>query len=239
MTDAVQMLKDLNAWLLELAALERSCPGPHSPLPGSRSTDAGRLPFGIVIDDPDEPADATTSAGVTRWLWFWAHALRQHRHEPRDVFDFVSPETYMAANAEWAEREWPEWPSFVDELNQHHARLARRLGYADAPAGHCWCGGTLWRQAEDIGLTDWMICDGPSEHWYADADDWARACRDRAREITEEGRYWVRRAALETIWPGLKPDTLKKWAERGHVDRRGRLYDLAQVNLRMRPLRSE
>lgn len=227
MTQHCCIFCDINRLLPELAALEPSQVGPRSPRSGTPTTDTARLPFGIVIDDPDEPADATTVAGILYWALQWAEGITGARLRPRIALDVLHVEVGKEGG-----NGHPDADLILEEAQRVYARAARRTGRAPAKTGHCWCGGTLWRETSNVGLTDWMVCDGPSEHWYADADDWARACRERAREVREEGVYWVRRAALRVIWPDLDRRTLHSWVERGHVTTRGDTYDLAQVNAR-------
>lgn len=216
---------DIDHLLPELADLEHSQAGPRSPRSGSPAgTDTSRLPFGIIIDDPDEPADALTVDGIQAWALLWARTFTSCA-QPATALDILHVAFCQQDGAGH-----PDGDLILEEAHRVHARLARRTGHAPATAGHCWCGGTLWRETSNVGLTDWMVCDGPGEHWYADAQDWARACHERAREVREEGVYWVRRAALRVIWPGLDRRTLHSWVQRGHVTVSGGCYDLAQVN---------
>lgn len=239
MTQKASIFQAVADLLPELADLEHSQAGPRSPRSGRPTTDTSRLPFGIAIDDPDEPADALTVAGINRWTWQWAHALRQARHDPADVFTYLSPHDYLTHNTEWAQSQWADWECVLDEAQRIHARLARRTGHAPIRYGWCSCGGSVWQEATDSGLTDWMVCDGPAEHFYRDATHYAATQLWMARAVTEPGRYWVRMAAIKTIWPSLDRRTLHSWVERGHVTKRSNTYDLAQINARAARLHTE
>nr|WP_300338795.1 hypothetical protein [Actinomyces sp.] len=185
------------------------------------------------MDDPDEPADARTAAGIMLWAATWAACF-----EPWYGRALADSLTYLATIADQAATAHPdEWSALSDELARHHARVAALTGHADTtdedracPA----CGHPLIRQPTEEGLSDWRACTG-CDSWWPDGEV-IDATRTHTLATTG-AEVWVTRAQACAIHPGLRPDTLKKWVRRGHVstDRRGRV-NLAQVNTRARPL---
>lgn len=223
----VQVLLGIEALLPELEELERGACGPRSVQGQGRGCSVDRLPFGICVDDPDEPADATTAAGVRQWARVWVKLLNG-----KSVPDVVGPVAFLAylygltPSAMW-------WDDIKAEAEGIYRRIARRTGHADVRVGRCMCGGVVYRRATERGLSDWMVCDGPGEHWFKDEDAYATAQRAKARAIVESGRYWVSAEQVRVIWPQMDRRLLQKWASRGLVARRGALYDLGQINARM------
>ncbi|WP_172121378.1 hypothetical protein [Actinomyces faecalis] len=226
-------LTDLTRWLPELIDLEQGRGGPRSPRTGRHAGDRAALPFGVTVDDPDEPADARTAAGIMLWAATWAeHWQTWYRRSLTDSL------TYLASIADQAVRAHPEeWRSLSEELARHHARVAALTGHTDTidedhacPA----CGGVLTRQPTETGLSDWRTC-RDCDAWWPDGHI-IDATRTHTLTTTS-AEVWVSREQACTLHPGLKPDTLKKWVKRGVVDtdQRGRV-NLAQVNTRMRPL---
>lgn len=232
------------ALLPELAALEHSHAGPRSPRSGTPTTDTARLPFGIVIDDPDEPADATTVDGILYWAILWCSGVcavvpddapkgRFTNSHGKLVAVNDDPLDYLHTRQELIQHACLFWPDLLEEAQIIYARAARRTGHGQARYGWCSCGGSVWQEYTEDGLSDWMVCDGPAEHWFRDAAHYADVQRGMARAVTQVGRYWVTRRAVRTIWPWLKPNTLTQWVKRGHVTASAGRYDLAQINKRM------
>lgn len=227
------LLTDLTHWLPELIALEQGRGGLRSPRAGRGGGDRGGLPFGVVVDDPDEPADARTAAGIMLWATQWAECF-----EPWHGRSLGDSLTYLASIADQAMRAHPDdWEALSVELARHHARVAALTGHTDTidevracPA----CGGALTRQPTEHGLSDWRTCTD-CDAWWPDGDI-IDATRTHTLATTSSEQYVPRSLAL-ALHPGLKPDTLKKWVKRGCVDtdERGRV-NLAQVNARARPL---
>lgn len=221
--------------LPELEELERQPGSPRSPRSGTPAgTDTSRLPFGIVIDDPDEPADATTVTGIKAWAAQWVRAIVGVTIQPRGIMASAQYSlSILHARVACADEPPPDADAIIEEAEAIYARLAHRTGHAPERYGWCTCGGSVWRQDTRAGYSDWLVCDGPAEHWFRDERAYVAAQRGMARAVTQVGRYWVTKGALHAIWPGLKPDTLKKWVKRGHIDVSAGCYDLAQVNRRM------
>lgn len=229
-----RVFRDIAGLLPELATLEHGQAGPRSPRSGRPTTDTARLPFGIVIDDPDEPADATTVAGIQAWATQWAQAIVGVTIQPRGIMASAQYSlSILHARVACADEPPPDADAIIEEAEAIYARLARRTGHAPERYGWCTCGGSVWRQDTRAGYSDWLVCDGPAAHFFRDEHAYAAAQRGMARGVTEVGRYWVTRGALHAIWPGLKMNTLTQWAKRGHVTASGGCYDLAQVNKRM------
>ncbi|WP_172121435.1 hypothetical protein [Actinomyces faecalis] len=252
MTTPTQQLADLRDWLPELITLEQARGGPRSPLgknDTARTATRERIPFGILVDDPDEPVAASTSEGIRYWAGLWQHLTYVSRLDDlfsRDVPVSRAADTMQAEAARLSGHDpfeylavcapaTPDWDSMCDELAQVHARVARRLGYAAHREGWCVCGGSLWRQAGMRGLSDWLVCDGPGEHWWPSLEAFAAARLAKARAVTAPG-HWVTRAEALALHPGLSANTLKAWGQRGTVDTQQHggvlLYDLGQVNAR-------
>ena len=191
------------------------------------------MPFGVVVDDPDEPADARTAAGIMLWAATWAEHWQTWYGRP--LGDSL---TYLATIADQAAIAHPdEWEALSEELTRHHARVAHLTGHTDTidedhacPA----CGGTLTRHPTEHGLSDWRTCTD-CDSWWPDGEI-IDATRTHTLTTTSAEQYVTRSMAL-TLHPDLKADTLKKWVKRGCVDtdERGRV-NLAQVNARARPL---
>lgn len=227
-------LTDLHTWLPELITIEHARGGIRSPRASQGGGGAeGRVPFGIVVDDPDEPADARTAAGIMLWAATWAEHWQTWYG--RALGDSL---TYLASIADQAAIAHPdEWEALSVELARHHARVAALTGHTDTidedhacPA----CGGTLTRHPTERGLSDWRTCTD-CDAWWPDGHV-IDATRTHTLATTDSEQYVPRSMAL-ALHPGLKPDTLKKWVKRGVVDtdQRGRV-NLGQINTRMRPL---
>jgi len=227
------LLTDIHTWLPELITLERARGGLRSPRSGRGGGDHGGLPFGVVVDDPDEPADARTAAGIMLWAATWAeHWQTWVRESPRRLSHL--PGVHRRPGRE---RHPDEWEALSVELARHHARVAALTGHADitdedraCPA----CGGTLTRQPTEHGLSDWRTCTD-CDAWWPDGHI-IDATRTHTLATTDSEQYVPRSLAL-ALHPGLKPNTLTQWVKRGVIDtdQRGRV-NLGQINTRMRPL---
>ena len=224
------LLTDLTHWLPELITLEQGRGGLRSPRAGRGGGDTeARVPFGIIIDDPDEPADARTAAGIMLWAATWAEHWQTWYG--RALGDSL---TYLASIADQAMRAHPdEWEALSVELARHHARAAALTGHTDTidedracPA----CGGTLTRQPTEHGLSDWRTCTD-CDAWWPDGHI-IDATRTHTLATTE-AEVWVTREQACTLHPGLSRGLLRKWVHDGDVDThprdRGRV-NLAQVN---------
>lgn len=226
-------LTDLHTWLPELIIIEHARGGLRSPRSGRHGGDHAALPFGVTIDDPDEPADARTAAGIMLWAATWAEHWQTWYG--RALGDSL---TYLASIADQAASAHPdEWEALSVELARHHARVAALTGHTDTidedracPA----CGGALTRQPTERGLSDWRTCTD-CDSWWPDGHV-IDATRTHTLATTSAEQYVPRSMAL-TLHPDLKPNTLTQWVRRGiiNTDRHGRV-NLAQVNTRMRPL---
>ena len=224
------LLTDLTHWLPELITLEQGRGGLRSPRAGRGGGDTeARVPFGIIIDDPDEPADARTAAGIMLWAATWAEHWQTWYG--RALGDSL---TYLASIADQAASAHPdEWEALSVELARHHARAAALTGHTDTidedracPA----CGGTLTRQPTEHGLSDWRTCTD-CDAWWPDGHI-IDATRTHTLATTE-AEVWVTREQACTLHPGLSRGLLRKWVHDGDVDThprdRGRV-NLAQVN---------
>ena len=223
------LLTDLTHWLPELITLEQGRGGLRSPRSGRGGGDHRGLPFGVVVDNPDEPADARTAAGIMLWATQWAECF-----EPwygRALGDSL---TYLASIADQAASAHPdEWEALSVELARHHARAAALTGHTDTidedracPA----CGGTLTRHPTERGLSDWRTCTD-CDAWWPDGHI-IDATRTHTLATTE-AEVWATREQACTLHPGLSRGLLRKWVHDGDVDThprdRGRV-NLAQVN---------
>ncbi|WP_195393659.1 hypothetical protein [Actinomyces urogenitalis] len=223
------LLTDLTHWLPELITLEQGRGGLRSPRSGRGGGDHRGLPFGVVVDNPDEPADARTAAGIMLWATQWAECF-----EPwygRSLGDSL---TYLASIADQAASVHPdEWEALSVELARHHARAAALTGHTDTidedracPA----CGGTLTRHPTERGLSDWRTCTD-CDAWWPDGHI-IDATRTHTLATTE-AEVWATREQACTLHPGLSRGLLRKWVHDGDVDThprdRGRV-NLAQVN---------
>lgn len=237
MRDA-DLLRSIDQMLPELATTERAATGLRSPRPTTHPgapTTTTHLPFGLDrthSDDPDEPADSRSTAGILLWAAQWATAFELWYGK---ALDGALP--YLATIAPTAATGHPdEWAALMDEARPIWTRTARTCGHLPEPAGDCWCGHTLYREPTRRGLTDHMVCDGPAEHWYADPGHYAAEYQRNARLITTPGRM-LTLPQLRTVWPTLDRRTLHSWVARGHVTKHGAgdttRYDLAHVNARM------
>lgn len=233
------LLLDLDRMLPELRDTEEAGTRPRSPNIAPTSTSGrrdDRLPYGLDRlhgDNPDEPADNRTAAGILLWAAQWVTAFEGWYGR---AYGGALP--YLAHIAPTATTGHPdEWSALMDEARPIWARTARTCGYLTTPAGTCWCGNTLYREPTDAGLTDYMVCDGPGEHWYPDAARFAQEFRQQARTITTPGTM-LTHDQLRQVWPDLDRRTLHSWGTRGHVTKQGAgdttRYDLAHVNQRMR-----
>ena len=223
------LLTDIHTWLPELITLERARGGLRSPRSGRGGGDHGGLPFGVVVDDPDEPADARTAAGIMLWAATWAEHWQTWYG--RALGDSL---TYLASIADQAASAHPdEWEALSVELARHHARAAALTGHTDTidedracPA----CGGTLTRQPTEHGLSDWRTCTD-CDAWWPDGHI-IDATRTHTLATTE-AEVWATREQACTLHPGLSRGLLRKWVHDGDVDThprdRGRV-NLAQVN---------
>lgn len=229
-----QLLLHLAHLIEELTTIEHTHTNLHSPKPTTHTTqhNTNHLPFGLDrthSDNPDNPADNKTAAGILLWATQWT----QH-FETWYGRNLNAALPYLAQIAPTAAQGHPDdWNELMNEARPIWTRTARTCGYLPEPAGQCWCGATLFRDPTDHGLTDHMVCDGPAEHWYADHQHYTTEYQRNARLITTPGRMLTTHQ-IHTIWPTLDRRTLHSWATRGHVtkDQAGR-YDLAQVNTRM------
>lgn len=223
------LLTDIHTWLPELITLEQARGGLRSPRSGRGGGGHRGLPFGVVVDNPDEPADARTAAGIMLWATQWAECF-----EPwygRSLGDSL---TYLASIADQAASAHPdEWEALSVELARHHARVAALTGHTDTvdedracPA----CGGTLTRQPTERGLSDWRTCTD-CDAWWPDGHI-IDATRTHTLATTE-AEVWVSREQACTLHPGLSRGLLRKWVHDGDVDTHPRdrnRVNLAQVN---------
>lgn len=229
-----QTLADIHAWLPELIALERARGGLRSPRAGRGGGDSeARVPFGIIIDDPTNPATATTADGIMAWATAWAEGVYADRAKPTigpaEKPD-ADPLAYLTHLARWGAAHFLAWDDLIEEATTIRARVARRTGHAPMRVGWCTCGGGLWRQDTPRGFSDWMVCDGPAEHFFKDDAHYRAWYLAAMRGVTNEG-HMLRGRQILMIWPVLDRRTLESWARRGKVarDSAGR-YDLATVN---------
>lgn len=231
MSDSRRLL-DLHTWLPTLITHHNTQTSLHSPrpIPPTHTPNAG-LPHGITIDNPDEPADSTTPAGIMLWAATWAEHF-QH-HYGRNLDDSL---TYLATIAKTAaSAHADEWDCLSTELHAIHTRTAATLGYEDmADADHACpaCGGTLQQHPSISGLSDYRTCTTCDTFW-PDPETIDATRHHTITTNTQAPVYCTRSQAL-ALHPTLKPDTLKKWVQRGHVttDKRGRV-NLADINGRM------
>lgn len=230
MTDTRRLL-DLHAWLPTLITHHNTRTSLHSPrpTPPTHTPNTG-LPYGITIDNPDEPADSTTPAGIMLWAATWAQHFQTIYG--RNLGDSL---TYLATIAETAaSAHADDWDCLSSELAAIHTRTAATLGYTDTtdPDHACpACGSTIQQHPGENGLSDYRTCNSCDTFWpNPESID---ATRHHTITTTQAPVYCTRTQAL-TIHPDLKADTLKKWITRGHVttDQRGRV-NLADVNGRM------
>lgn len=230
MTDTRRLL-DLHTWLPTLITHHNTRTSLHSPrpTPPTHTPNAG-LPHGITIDNPDEPADSRTAAGIMLWAATWAEHFQTYYG--RSLADSL---TYLATIADQAAHAHPDdWEALETELTPIHARTATALGYTDTQDDEhaCpTCGKALTRGATNTGLSDWRECT-TCDTLYPDTNS-ITAARTHTLTTTPVAVYCTRQQAL-TLHPGLKSDTLKKWIQRGHVsvDHTGRV-NLADINGRM------
>ncbi|WP_136314328.1 hypothetical protein [Actinomyces procaprae] len=236
MTTPARMLTDLAQWLPLLRELEQGKGQPRSPQPNpSHATDAeGRVPFGIRVDNTDEPADARTAAGILLWAATWAEHWESWYGRA-----LGGSLTYLASIADQAARQHPDdWQALTDELEPIHARVAAATGHTDQDdtQHRCpSCGGRLQQAATKRGLTDSRQC-ATCQSWWPDGEI-IDATRHHTITTTSDADVWVTRTEARNLHPGLRADLLRQWIHRGHIrtDHTGRL-NLGDLNTRTKDL---
>lgn len=233
MTDA-ETLTELNRMLPELANLEAGRGGLRSPslTPGGGGDRTDKVPFGIHVDDPSEPAEARTAAGIMVWAMGWSSHFESWYGR-----SLGTPLLYLASISEQAARDYPDdWSTMMDEARTHHARAAARTGHAPQPDADrvCpSCGGAMTRDSGDHGLSETSQCRACGEI-YQD-DEIAGAVRRLTIRSTNQD-VWVARDQVHDLYPSLDRRTLHAWVQRGHVRKNGNRYHLGDVNARARRL---
>lgn len=227
---SAQQLTDLARWLPELISHEQARTDLSSPTHGRAQGAGDALPFRLTIDNPDEPADSRTAAGIMLWAATWAEHFQTIYG--RNLNDSL---TYLATIAETAaSAHADEWDCLSSELHAVHTRTATTLGYEDmADVDHACpaCGGTLQQHPSTSGLSDYRTCNSCDTFWPD--PETIDATRHHTITTTTAPIYCTRSQAL-TLHPRLEAATLRQWISRGHVstDSRGRV-NLAELNARM------
>lgn len=235
--DPAQMCIDIHHWLDGLADTINAATTPHTTLTRTRTGaggDAGRLPHGLAatLDQLDDGMPgARTPHGITTILTGWADHIATHRGEPRTT----APAIYLAATVHWWTTHYGDADCLLDDLTTAWDRLAAITGHTDQtdPAHRCpACGGRLTQAATPRGLTDWRTCT-TCDTWWPDGDT-IDATRHHTITTTTDGTHWITRQHALTLHPDLTAARLRQWVHRGHVQARGHLVNLTDINNRMR-----
>lgn len=229
------MCVDIHRWMTHLDdAATATAGGPPRAVRRS-SAPAERLPFGLAarLDELDEGmAGARSAQGITVILAGWADAVASLRGETRTL----PPAVYLAATVHWWTAEYGDADALLDDITTAWDMLATTTGHTDQvdSAHRCpACGGTLTQAATPRGLSDWRTC-AVCDTWYPDGDIIDAARHHTVTTTTDSGPVWVTRQHALALHDGsLTPATLRQWIHRGHVQARGRLVSLTDINRRV------
>lgn len=233
---AIQKLDQISRWKNDL-------PDAHADLIGLRSTwqvggihgerAADNLPHGLgaAFDDVDTlgPTGIRTEAGVMEMLDSLCSMVAGHTGD-------TIANTFLLREALWLYPEdywhaWEEWETFTDELTSTWAVVARLCGRTSVTVSLCpECGGAIKARMTDGGRADTGKCAGCGERYDLAASDWEAALLNRLRSSQISRDVLVTHKTLRGIRPELGREKLKKWIQRGKVEKRNGMIVLADVN---------
>lgn len=240
---AIQKLDHINRWKQEL-------PDAHADLIGLRSSwQVGGLhgalaedvpmPHGLdaVFDDVDTlgAPGIRTENGVNEMLESLAlmvandHGLQAPQFGPgwwlRETLQMFSEDFW---------HDWSMWETFTLELAQVHGVVARLCGRSSVTVSLCpECGGKIKARMFDDGKSDEGECVSCGQGFDLSGPDWDAALIERLRSPKISRSVLVTHKQLHAIHPKLSRERLKKWFQRGLVERRAGKVVLADVNARM------
>ena len=233
---AIQKLDQISRWKNDL-------PDAHADLIGLRSTwqvggihgerAADSLPHGLgaAFDDVDTlgPTGIRTEAGVMEMLDSLCSMVAGHTGDTIANTFLLREVLWMFSEQYW--HAWVEWPTFTEELSQTHSMVARLCGRSAATVRLCpECGGTIKVRMTDKGQEDRGRCSVCAAEFDLTASDWEAALLQRLKSPQLSRNVLVSHKNLRTIRPEVSRARLKKWLQRGKVERRDGMIVLADVN---------
>lgn len=248
---AAQRLKDINKWKLKpftprpvVSAITYDGDG----IPGTCDT----LPFPVDAVLTDRVAGVETMNGADQLIELWASWLAwaldtsaakmdgpwlvQQLEEHPDLHPLPDPKAFpddpdMQA---WAVGFLPEWDRFTTELVQLWWRLGNLTG--NAPLRRSLCpkckSGWLESKPTKTGYLDTATCSNRACAATIDYNhkEYLASFRAVMRDEDVPADRHLTLTEICTIWPRLKPATLRSWVHRNLVEKKNGRYKLADIN---------
>lgn len=170
-----------------------------------------------VDNHRDDPPSVL--AILDSWVRDWCDTFRHH-NPPHTTVEHAGG--YLLTHLAWAAREHPAFDEFAYDIRDLHGRLMNVTGLADrpetAPVSCFDCGGRLERHyLEHVGRQDDWRCRACGRIYTPAA--YTLAVRAR---LENDPDVIVTAEQLAARHPGLTAATVRQWATRGRLTRRGR-----------------